>query len=45
MEQIKADIAVIGTGSAGMSAAVLAAQLGAKVVIFEKRRKLRGWCD
>jgi fumarate reductase flavoprotein subunit len=37
MEQIKADIAIIGTGSAGMSAAVRAAQLGAKVVIFEKR--------
>jgi glycine/D-amino acid oxidase-like deaminating enzyme len=32
MEQIKADIAVIGTGAAGMTAAIRAAQLGAKKV-------------
>ncbi len=37
MEQIKADVAVIGTGAAGMSAAVRAAESGAKVVVFEKR--------
>ena len=37
MERIKADVAVIGTGAAGMSAAVRAAEGGAKVVVFEKR--------
>ena len=37
MEQIKADIAIIGTGAAGMTAAIRAAQQDAKVVIFEKR--------
>ena len=37
MEHIKADVAVIGTGAAGMSAAVRAAEGGAKVVVFEKR--------
>ncbi|MBT8338482.1 MAG: FAD-dependent oxidoreductase [Desulfatitalea sp.] len=37
MEKIKADVAVIGTGAAGMAAAIRAAEGGAKVVIFEKR--------
>ena len=37
MENLKADVAVIGTGAAGMSAAIRAAEGGAKVVIFEKR--------
>ncbi len=37
MEQISADIVAIGTGAAGMSAAIRAAEGGAKVVIFEKR--------
>lgn len=37
MERIKADGAVIGTGAAGLSAAIRAAEGGAKVVVFEKR--------
>jgi fumarate reductase flavoprotein subunit len=37
MEQVKADVAVIGTGAAGMTAAIRAAQQGARVIIFEKR--------
>ncbi len=37
MKQIKADIAVIGTGAAGMTAAIRAAQQSSKVIIFEKR--------
>ncbi|MGE0045315.1 MAG: FAD-dependent oxidoreductase, partial [Hyphomonadaceae bacterium] len=36
MKEIKADLAVIGAGSAGLSAASGAAQLGLKVVLFEK---------
>ncbi len=35
MDQIKADIAIIGGGSAGLVAASGAAQLGQKVVLFE----------
>ena len=35
MENIKADIAIIGGGSAGLVAASGAAQLGQKVVLFE----------
>ena len=35
MESIKADIAIIGAGSAGLVAASGAAQLGQKVVLFE----------
>ncbi|MBC7769426.1 MAG: FAD-dependent oxidoreductase, partial [Phycisphaerales bacterium] len=35
MENIKADIAIIGAGSAGLVAASGAAQLGQKVVLFE----------
>ena len=37
MEQIKADVVVIGSGASGMSAAIRAAEGGAKVVVFEKR--------
>ena len=37
MERINADICVIGTGGAGMTAAVRAAENGAKVIVFEKR--------
>ncbi len=37
METEKFDIVVIGTGGAGMTAAIRAAEGGAKVVVFEKR--------
>ncbi len=36
MRELKADIAVIGAGSGGLSVAAGAAQLGLKVVLFEK---------
>ena len=36
-ERINADIAIVGTGAAGMTAAVRAAEAGARVVILEKR--------
>ena len=36
MKELKADIAVIGAGSGGLSVAAGAAQLGLKVVLFEK---------
>ena len=39
----KCDIAVIGSGPAGFSAAVRAAQLGADVVLFEKS-EIGGTC-
>ena len=34
-ERIKADLAIIGAGSGGLSVAAGAAQLGLKVVLFE----------
>src|SRR5262245_43888328 len=37
-EMMRADIAVIGAGSGGLSVAAGAAQLGAKVVLVEKHR-------
>ena len=37
MEKLTVDIAVLGTGGAGMTAAIRAAEGGAKVVILEKR--------
>ena len=37
MEKLTTDIVVLGTGGAGMTAAIRAAELGAKVVILEKR--------
>ena len=43
MRQIDADICIIGGGSAGLSVAAGAAQLGAKTVLFE-RRKMGGEC-
>ena len=39
---LAADIAVIGGGATGLAAAVAAAELGAKVVLLEKRRILGG---
>jgi len=38
----KADIAVIGSGAAGMVAALSAAEVGAKVIVFEKLRHQGG---
>jgi fumarate reductase flavoprotein subunit len=38
----EADIVVIGSGVAGLSAAVTAAESGAKVIVFEKQRSLGG---
>lgn len=35
-EQLKCDVCVIGAGSAGLSAAFIAAQIGARTVLFEK---------
>lgn len=37
MEHLKSDLVVIGTGGAGMAAAITAAERGVKVVQFEKR--------
>ena len=37
VEHIKADVAVLGTGGAGMAAAITASEGGAKVVMLEKR--------
>ena len=37
METIKADVVVLGSGGAGMAAAITAAEGGAKVVVLEKR--------
>jgi fumarate reductase flavoprotein subunit len=37
MEKLKADVVVLGTGGAGMAAALTAAEGGAKVVVLEKR--------
>lgn len=38
MEEIEADVCVIGAGSGGLSVAAGASQLGAKTVLFEHRR-------
>ena len=43
MEQIKADICVIGAGSGGLSVAAGAAQMGAEVVLIE-RGEMGGDC-
>jgi fumarate reductase flavoprotein subunit len=39
---VETDVVVIGSGAAGMAAAVTAAEGGAKVVVFEKQRSLGG---
>lgn len=36
-EHIKADVAVLGTGGAGMAVAITASEGGAKVITLEKR--------
>jgi fumarate reductase flavoprotein subunit len=41
-ESIKADVVIMGSGATGLSAAVSAAQAGAKVVCFEKRNVIGG---
>jgi fumarate reductase flavoprotein subunit len=38
----KTDVAVIGAGAAGLSAAITAAEGGAKVILFEKQRSMGG---
>jgi pyruvate/2-oxoglutarate dehydrogenase complex dihydrolipoamide dehydrogenase (E3) component len=43
VEQLKPDLCVIGAGSAGLSVAAAAAQLGAEVVLIE-RHKMGGDC-
>ena len=43
MRTLEADLCIVGGGSAGLSVAAGAAQLGAKVVLFE-RRKMGGEC-
>jgi fumarate reductase flavoprotein subunit len=40
--KLKADVAVIGAGPSGLSAALLAAELGMKVCLFEKTNKTGG---
>ena len=42
VEKIEADLVVIGSGVSGLSAALTAAEGGAKVVLFEKLRSLGG---
>jgi fumarate reductase flavoprotein subunit len=42
MDNIKTDVVVIGSGAAGMAAAVTAAEGGAKVIVFEKQRSMGG---
>ncbi|MBE5692057.1 MAG: FAD-dependent oxidoreductase, partial [Sutterella sp.] len=41
-EDINVDVAVIGAGGAGLSAAVQANELGAKVVVVEKMAMVGG---
>jgi len=36
MKQLETDIAIVGAGTAGLAAAVAAAEKGAKVIVFEK---------
>jgi len=42
MEKLKTDVAVLGTGAAGFSAALTAVEGGARVILFEKRSVIGG---
>ncbi len=42
MKQINTDVAIVGAGPAGLSAAIQAAKLGAKVMVFDENRKPGG---
>ena len=42
MQRLKTDVVILGTGGAGMAAAISAAEGGAQVVVFEKRRNFGG---
>lgn len=44
MEEIKADLVIIGSGPAGQKAAIQAAKFGKKVVVVEKDFELGGSC-
>lgn len=42
VENLRSDIVIVGGGGGGLAAAVAAAELGAKVILLEKRRPLGG---
>jgi len=42
MEKLEVDVVVMGSGGAGLGAAIAAAEGGAKVVLFEKRKMIGG---
>lgn len=42
MEHLKTDIAIVGGGPGGLAAALQAAQLGVKSIVFDKRDRLGG---
>src|SRR6267378_501669 len=44
MESIKADVVVVGAGPGGYAAAFYAADLGKKVILIEKEKRLGGVC-
>ena len=44
METLKTDIAVIGAGPGGYTAAFYAAALGKKVILIEEEKRLGGVC-
>jgi fumarate reductase flavoprotein subunit len=42
MENLKADVVIVGSGAGGMAASLTAAQGGAKVIVLEKNRYIGG---